>query len=68
MGWQPIETAPKDGTRFLAFGGILEGVVECRYSQDGKCWVTDPYVIYEDDRPSRQPTHWTPLPDPPANT
>ncbi len=64
--WRPISEMPKDGTRVLAFGGILEDVAECRYSQDGKCWVTDPYVIYEDERPSRHPTRWQPLPPPPA--
>lgn len=61
--WQPIETAPKDGTQFLfnapdlecgsSIGQIINGVV-CS-SWDGKplgVWVT-------------KPTHWMPLPDPP---
>lgn len=59
--WQPIETAPKDGTVFLACwvtdGGPYFGAVQWQY--DG--WV-------ENSEPVGLPTHWMPLPAPPTPT
>ena len=64
--WQPIETAPKDGTRILAYGlerkryWIVDVV---RWHQPGNpvhdgFWIGTHYTI--------KPTHWMPLPEPPA--
>lgn len=58
--WQPIETSPRDGTRFLAFvGGQWHGVeqVIVKYS-------SDTYLGYNNT--PWQPTHWMPLPSPPT--
>ena len=73
--WQPIETAPRDGTWVLLAGGSIE------YGWDGdsapavvagQCVRPDPecwqfawydggyYGEYEN------PTHWMPLPEPPG--
>lgn len=73
MEWQPIESAPKDGTKVLISDGeyIWIGQYE-KYQHgfnDGKfCWVVfdcaeDTYFseTYELDRV----THWMPLPDAP---
>jgi hypothetical protein len=55
--WQPIETAPKDGTEILCF-------VESKTKNDvriasffGDDWVCNEWVI--------EPTHWLPVPNPP---
>jgi transcription elongation factor Elf1 len=58
--WQPIETAPKDGAKFLAWDGE-ELLVAWRY--EGR-WIYDqemesPYLTHWG------PTHWQPLPSPP---
>lgn len=64
-GWQPIETAPKDGTHFWAFEEASE---EKQYV----CWWKDDFSNWEgwtttwDDEPN--PTHWQPLPPPPSTT
>lgn len=63
--WQPIETAPKDGTF----------VVTATKSNLVRAWDYFPYPmkqkwdgsgwIAEDGRPySPEPTHWMPIPEP----
>lgn len=63
MEWQPIETAPKDGsyvqlyrpeTQFIGYyGGINSG------------WIINAPGLSAIYPP---PTHWQPLPDPPHET
>jgi hypothetical protein len=68
MTWQPIETAPKDGTHFLGarmyFGAPPWTIVVMHHSvhdlENGKLLVS-----WDHDDEFR-PTHWMPLPDPPA--
>jgi hypothetical protein len=60
-GWQPIETAPKDGTPvLLAHGKAHRHVSFCTFS-DG-CW----YQCWDGEVISRNITHWMPLPPAPA--
>jgi hypothetical protein len=58
--WQPIETAPTDGTRFLAYDG----------GSHFDCWWHDygyGEMGWRDEADSEPtPTHWRPLPAPPA--
>lgn len=63
--WQPIETAPKDGTRLI---GFVDGLV--RFIYHGK---TSHVPIYgwnlgdqgAEDCELCKPSHWMPLPEPP---
>lgn len=62
--WQPIETAPRDGTAILAYGehlptyfyAIIFERGEWKYCSQGKGWAAPPGM----------PTHWMPLPAPPT--
>jgi len=62
--WQPIETAPKDGTEFLAWYPPDDG-------DDGffdiADWIEMPKFVNADSwtRGGLDPTHWMPLPEPP---
>lgn len=66
--WQPIETAPKDGTEILSWSNrqnILP-VVFCRFRE---VFVM---AIYDDETGELEvsecaPTHWMPLPQPPKS-
>ena len=68
--WQPIETAPKDGTRFLAFFALEENdeyyaqIVIIRWSYY-KRWELAEYSGELDYEFDSQPTYWMPLPNPP---
>jgi hypothetical protein len=78
-GWQPIETAPRDGTPILVSFGSM-GVHQVSWTEpsahDWKIWCVDdnkhgPFALrgYSDDGPTA-PTKWMPLPatEPPAAT
>ncbi len=56
LAWQPIETAPKDGTEILGcwLPSLVCGVVSWGFGE----WA-------EADERVRAPTHWMPLPEPP---
>jgi hypothetical protein len=67
--WQPIETAPRDGTDVLVYvpkphwhypPPATPGVFEAWYGY-GK-WKIDT----DDNGTWVEPTHWMPLPSPPA--
>lgn len=77
MQWQPIETAPKDGTKILAINGNGEG-----YNSYGDaCLLNEIVIVYYDLKDGEEyawrvphccdgvswitPTHWMPLPFPP---
>ena len=71
MNWQPIETAPRDGTAILVYcGGVCEReMVVVRYedtSSEGPfgkfCWKE---LSGQGGWAEKCVTHWVPLPDPP---
>ena len=55
--WQPIETAPKDGTFILvAVPGDVKTHIMLVWWVDGWCWdMTNTPIV-------GTPTHWMPLP------
>jgi hypothetical protein len=68
MTWQPIETAPKDGSTVILWFSDGSFLNIGRYRPRGAVrkhphcgWVTawdfDPFI--------KQPSHWMPLPEPP---
>lgn len=69
--WQPIETAPKDGTPILigwAGGNFYDAVVIVAWRERGGVFrwqslETDWAAAAEDD--DDPPTHWQPRPQPP---
>lgn len=66
MEWQPIETAPKDGTSILVFPDIK--VTNWGYTRDKQNefgWIGC-YSYTTDEYDTLDPTHWMPLPAPPT--
>lgn len=63
QGWQPIETAPKDGTRVLAYWPDCSCQVESWFGP----WLGEMVWQSEFEWGSRRnnPTHWMPLLEPP---
>lgn len=67
--WQSIDTAPKDGTAFLGFlpqfGRYVadQRIQRCVWTGwGGGCWEC------QFEKGGMGPTHWMPLPAPPALT
>lgn len=59
--WQPIETAPKDGTDILVYHPERAEQFVCYFL--GGLWM-----FSVDDALATNPTHWQPLPTPPPAT
>lgn len=60
MEWQPIETAPRDGTP------ILVAVEGGRFYADKAEWTASGWAYpCHNHGPEISPTHWMPLPPPP---
>jgi hypothetical protein len=78
--WQPIETAPKDGTRIIAalFGWALprncaaKDFFDSTLPREYQCFFALTAYWHDDHWSNgleriREPTHWMPLPAPPQN-
>lgn len=79
MSWQPIETAPKDGTAvFLCWaidsdGNRIDWTEDMTtagvFVQAASWWDNEGWVVYcsmiREPRLHFEPTHWMPLPEPP---
>jgi len=62
--WQPIETAPRDGSDIIVYRPKFDGdyipIVGVDYWFKGYTWGRS--------RRDCQPTHWMPLPKPPVTS
>lgn len=64
-GWQPIESAPRDGT--IIRTGIMHKWGAILYPSEER-FVGGQFVSAHDGRRyDPQPTHWQPLPEPPTS-
>lgn len=73
--WQPIETAPKDGTEIIVWDGGRADMVrwqDYEFQNSGASWCMargdtahEGYVGYYGVHMVENPTHWMPLPDAP---
>ena len=59
--WQPIETAPKDGTRVLVCDTDV-WIACARYWPCNSYWIEDAASGLK----LNEPTHWMPAPPPPV--
>lgn len=70
--WQPIETAPKNGTKVdLWYPGIIGRVADSFWAEDG-VWSPGYWITRDSEGdthlyPNSAPTHWMPLPTSPSN-
>lgn len=73
MSWQPIETAPKDGSdiyvwpqKTRTFWADLESDIVRKKSHPDHRWVDSWSEYWEAfEVLTTKPTHWMPLPEPP---
>lgn len=72
--WQPIETAPKDGTVVLLWGPYCINVTAAAYSRgqwvcsaDGAQAIESQSDFGTELATFEVPTHWMPLPAPPQS-
>lgn len=78
--WQPIESAPKDGTRVLlwvprdldgkclrlGFWWSSETLEYGQVTHRNQYWFTGLCASFNPSSPAPEPTHWAPLPDGPS--
>jgi hypothetical protein len=67
MTWNPIATAPRDGTKIDLWDGRRR-TPDAYWSEIEEWWCVD--GLYGPDEPAPlaivpAPTHWSPIPDPP---
>ncbi len=68
-GWQSIETAPRDGTWFIADGGGLERPTPMKWCERVGAWEADAVMLEDWDQQAEgysRPLFWFALPDRPA--
>lgn len=70
-GWQPIETAPKDGTKIDLWVHFPEHdeahrVADAFWDLEDEDWNLHGWLVRQ-FKFTPQPTHWMPLPEPPPS-
>ena len=60
MNWQPIETAPRDGTEILLWEQEFDLYAVGIFSELQQEWIG-----WEEWSEPMNPSHWMPLPEPP---
>lgn len=62
--WRTIDSAPKDGTPFLAFNSFKRTIVDAsvKVLEDGESWKVGDWIFFADIAPELIPTHWMPRP------
>jgi hypothetical protein len=69
MNWKPIDSAPKDGTAFLASDGRLFEVLNQPPGCEIGVWAQiNPGVWSGSSVRHTEPTLWAPLPPPPEGS
>jgi len=69
QAWQPIETAPKDGTEILAYDEMVLRVSwQDEWLSDDYAWHLGTCLMFGNSETKCSPTHWMPLPAPPEIT
>lgn len=65
--WQPISSAPKDGTTVMVYVPDFEKITEAWFCEQTGLWPHSA-AYSEEGEPCNvgQPTHWRPLPAPPT--
>lgn len=66
--WLPIETAPRDGTEIWAFNPTFEEQCVIRWcaGTEWSGWLYNDAILNDCLSIELSPTHWQPLPPPPA--
>lgn len=64
MTWQPIETAPKDGTDVIVYRPKFDGTYIPQVGMDW--WSERLGGVWAKSRKDVPPTHWMALPKPPS--
>lgn len=63
--WQPIETAPKDGTRILVYGKTWPEIAVAEWRPT--CILPEAWVLHPYCESDAEPSHWMPLPSSPED-